>query len=296
MDLILEAQIRPYTNIHNFGDFKQEVLLRLHRCNVLGRFDGNIARLNTWMTNNIQLYVKTLLKRNGLKPFWDSNPTTPELKTARQHYERVLFSSINGVSPDLDGDLVPSDLADEEESENAATAREIVRRLKTMLPRDLKRLFALLENGNTIKDLRMLGGPMLVNVSLGALRSMAVEAFGPDLESVVGKLPAVKTSPDAPDRTFSAPSMPRFLHFEEARAYARSLRLETHEDWRVLCRSGNRPSNIPADPRRTYAKSGWNGWRDFFWGDAKPKSLKNKAERVGTGCGLFSHEKKQMCV
>ena len=58
----------------------------------------------------------------------------------------------------------------------------------------------------------------------------------------------------------------RFLPFGEARAYAGSLRLETHEDWRMLCRSGNRPSNIPADPRRTYAKSGWNGWRDFFWG------------------------------
>jgi hypothetical protein len=50
--------------------------------------------------------------------------------------------------------------------------------------------------------------------------------------------------------------------FEDARAFARSLKLKTFNDWRAYCRSGKKPDDIPTTPTRTYAGA-WAGWPDW---------------------------------
>ena len=57
---------------------------------------------------------------------------------------------------------------------------------------------------------------------------------------------------------------PRFLPFEEAREYARSLKLKSSKEWFVLCKSKDFPNNIPKRPEKTYANDGWDGYSDWL--------------------------------
>ena len=67
--------------------------------------------------------------------------------------------------------------------------------------------------------------------------------------------------------------------FGEARAFARSLRLKSKEDWVEWSMSKERPRDIPADPLLVYGEEGgpWQGWPDFLGceaqgGGSSPKS------------------------
>ena len=52
----------------------------------------------------------------------------------------------------------------------------------------------------------------------------------------------------------------QFLPFGEALRVARQLRLVSVEEWRLWCRSGARPANLPATPEQAYVHDGWTGW------------------------------------
>ena len=54
--------------------------------------------------------------------------------------------------------------------------------------------------------------------------------------------------------------------FEEARALARSLGLESRKDWVEWCMNKERPQDIPVDPALVYGGEGgpWKGWPDFL--------------------------------
>ena len=55
-----------------------------------------------------------------------------------------------------------------------------------------------------------------------------------------------------------------YLPFEEAREYARSLGLESCEEWREWSKSGEKPSDIPARPDQFYKDEGWLSYGDFL--------------------------------
>ena len=61
-----------------------------------------------------------------------------------------------------------------------------------------------------------------------------------------------------------APSERDFRPFEPAREFARSLALKTSIDWRIWCKSGQRPVDIPASPNDFYKNDGWAGWPDWL--------------------------------
>jgi hypothetical protein len=48
-----------------------------------------------------------------------------------------------------------------------------------------------------------------------------------------------------------------FRSFEEARKFARNLKLNGQADWFKWCKSGKKPDDIPSTPSRTYKDSGW---------------------------------------
>jgi hypothetical protein len=56
----------------------------------------------------------------------------------------------------------------------------------------------------------------------------------------------------------------RYLPFDEARKFARSLRLTTQRSWFAYFKSKSLPSGIPMDPRKAYAKDGWAGFPDWL--------------------------------
>ena len=51
----------------------------------------------------------------------------------------------------------------------------------------------------------------------------------------------------------------RFLPFEEALVFVRSLRLKNQKEWVVWRMSGARAANIPSSPNTVYAHDGWQG-------------------------------------
>jgi superfamily II DNA or RNA helicase len=56
----------------------------------------------------------------------------------------------------------------------------------------------------------------------------------------------------------------KFRSFKKARAFARSIGLQSEPEWREYLRSGKKPRDIPANPGSTYAKAGWAGMRDWL--------------------------------
>lgn len=54
-----------------------------------------------------------------------------------------------------------------------------------------------------------------------------------------------------------------FKPFLEARAYVHQLGLKSGEDWNQYCKSGRKPTDIPANPRQAYARE-WKGLRDWL--------------------------------
>jgi superfamily II DNA or RNA helicase len=61
-----------------------------------------------------------------------------------------------------------------------------------------------------------------------------------------------------------APFQREFCYFKKARAFARSLNLRDFAEWRTFCKSGKLPSDIPANPARTYCETGWSGFGDWL--------------------------------
>ena len=57
----------------------------------------------------------------------------------------------------------------------------------------------------------------------------------------------------------------QFLPFDECLRVARQLRLVSSTEWRLWCKSGARPANVPANPDKVYVHDGWNGWEHFLY-------------------------------
>jgi hypothetical protein len=52
--------------------------------------------------------------------------------------------------------------------------------------------------------------------------------------------------------------------FTEGRTFVRGLELKSQERWEVWSKSGQRPSDIPSSPQRTYRDDGWISWPDWL--------------------------------
>jgi len=49
----------------------------------------------------------------------------------------------------------------------------------------------------------------------------------------------------------------KFLPFEDAKQNVLELNLKSNSEWRMYCKSGQKPHNIPVNPDRTYKEKGW---------------------------------------
>ena len=61
-----------------------------------------------------------------------------------------------------------------------------------------------------------------------------------------------------------APKDRRFRPFDQARAFARSLKLKSRTEWLTYATSGKRPPDIPAEPWAIYRDRGWKDWPDWL--------------------------------
>ena len=62
----------------------------------------------------------------------------------------------------------------------------------------------------------------------------------------------------------------KFRPFDEARTYARGLRLSGQAAWREWRKCSSRPSDIPSCPDKAYRRLGWTGWSDWLGTAGRP--------------------------
>ena len=60
----------------------------------------------------------------------------------------------------------------------------------------------------------------------------------------------------------------KYVCFEEAQQFAKSLNLKTRKEWRIYVKGDlpekpEKPNHIPAHPDGIYKIKGWQGWK--FW-------------------------------
>jgi len=60
-----------------------------------------------------------------------------------------------------------------------------------------------------------------------------------------------------------APFNIKYRSFAQARKFVQKLKLKNKTKWAKHCKSGEKPDDIPANPRRTYEIE-WKGWGDFL--------------------------------
>ena len=65
-----------------------------------------------------------------------------------------------------------------------------------------------------------------------------------------------------------ADHLKNFKSFEEARDIVRTFDLTGQKEWRVFCKSGNKPEEIPSAPERVYKDKGWISMKDWLGKDA----------------------------
>ena len=75
-----------------------------------------------------------------------------------------------------------------------------------------------------------------------------------------------------------------FAPFKEARSYVRALKLTGKTQWQAFCKGelpllGNLPINIPTNPNRTYAKSGWMSFGDWLGTGNIPGGVKGPQKK-----------------
>jgi superfamily II DNA or RNA helicase len=75
-----------------------------------------------------------------------------------------------------------------------------------------------------------------------------------------------------------------FAPFTEARSYARSLKLTGKTQWEAFCKGelpllGKLPINIPTNPNRTYAGSGWVSFGDWLGTGNLPRGIKGPQKK-----------------
>ena len=56
----------------------------------------------------------------------------------------------------------------------------------------------------------------------------------------------------------------KFRTFEEAREFARRLGIKNIKSWKKICKSGEKPDDIPSSPDKAYKNKGWTDWYDFL--------------------------------
>ncbi len=93
-----------------------------------------------------------------------------------------------------------------------------------------------------------------------------------------------------------------YRSFEEARIFARSLKLGKVNEWQSWSKTDKRPKDIPANPAENY-KNEWGGWTDFLGtqnisGIVKKRSYRSylEAREFARTLGLKNHKEWQVWI
>ena len=84
----------------------------------------------------------------------------------------------------------------------------------------------------------------------------------------------------------------KWRSFEDAREFARGLKLENSKEWHDYCKSGKKPKDIPTNLKAVYKKE-WKGYGNWFGlGDKREKQFRSffDSKQFVQSIGLKGHE------
>ena len=55
-----------------------------------------------------------------------------------------------------------------------------------------------------------------------------------------------------------------YKSFVEAKEFVHKLKLNSQNEWRDYCKSGQKPEDIPSNPHQVYKQNGWKGFGDWL--------------------------------
>ena len=84
----------------------------------------------------------------------------------------------------------------------------------------------------------------------------------------------------------------RMLPFAAARVIMRKLKLKGEREWRALCKSGKRPSNIPSNPHKMYRDDGWISLPDWL-GYGLPRDASTASRSSSSSSASTAPKKKK---
>jgi len=73
---------------------------------------------------------------------------------------------------------------------------------------------------------------------------------------------------------YIAPMRKKFVTYEQAVKFVRSLKITRTKAWQKFCTSGKRPQNIPTTPNTVYRGKGWKSYPEFFGTDIAGNNVK----------------------
>jgi hypothetical protein len=85
-----------------------------------------------------------------------------------------------------------------------------------------------------------------------------------------------------------------FIEFSKAKEYVRKLEIKNFDEWYAFCKSGKKPTYIPARPESVYRKKGWVGYGDWLGNGRKPRQKDfftyDEAKKFVSKLGIKSHK------
>lgn len=71
-----------------------------------------------------------------------------------------------------------------------------------------------------------------------------------------------------------------FIDYFEALKIVHKLNLKSNTYWRIYCKSGDKPENIPANPDRIYKNKGWTNWENWLGNEIPINKNKNSLNNI----------------
>lgn len=78
-----------------------------------------------------------------------------------------------------------------------------------------------------------------------------------------------------------------YMPWDQAKIFVQELKLTSVVEWRKYSKSGFKPADIPADPKRTYKDKGWKGYGD--WLGTRRIATNNRNYRLCEEAKIFVH-------
>jgi len=181
MDGIIDVQIRKYPDDSiEIMEVRQEILMRMNRCNILDRFDSKKSALNTFITNTANGYVHTYFHNRTKNNYrvWNPWPSMDieEEETIRycQHYCGSLNNTGNlpNSSEDSFLEITPDNL-------DSIYPWEILDIVNKKMTPDMKDIFNLWYEGYSIREIaENLGtNPNIITHRLKSIKKTFLTAF-----------------------------------------------------------------------------------------------------------------------